>query len=97
MLKHVVVVKFKISASESAIAEVEKELGGLPAIIPEIMEFEYGRDVLRSERSYDFALVSRFENLEMMQRYQVHPAHQKVVAKLKEISDSILIVDFNLS
>jgi hypothetical protein len=95
MLKHVVMCKFKNSASESDIAEVKKGLGGLSAIIPEIMEFECGRDVLRSERSYDFALVARFENLEMMQRYQVHPAHQKVAAKLKEICDSILLVDFN--
>ena len=94
MLKHVVVLKFKKSASESDIAEVEKGLGGLPAIIPEIMEFEFGRDVLRSERSYDFALVSEFENLEKMERYRVHPAHQKVLMKLKDICDSILIVDF---
>ena len=94
MLKHVVMCKFKNSASESAMSEVEKGLGGLPAIIPEIMEFEFGRDVLRSERSYDFALVSEFENLEKMERYRVHPAHQKVVAKLREICDSILLADF---
>ena len=94
MLKHVVMCKFKNSASESDITEVEKGLGGLPAVIPEIMEFEFGRDVLRSGRSYDFALVSRFENLEKMERYRVHPEHQKVVVKLKEICDSILNVDF---
>ncbi len=94
MLKHIVMVKFKNSTSKSAITEVEKELGGLPAVIPEIMEFEFGRDVLRSERSYDFALVSEFENLEEMERYRVHPAHQKVAVKLKEICDSMLIVDF---
>ncbi|MGA2028127.1 MAG: Dabb family protein [Syntrophobacteraceae bacterium] len=94
MLKHVVMCKFKNSASESAISEVEKGLGGLPAIISEIMEFEFGKDVLRSERSYDFALVSGFENLEKMERYRVHPAHQKVAVKLKEICDSMLIVDF---
>ena len=94
MLKHVVFVKFKKDVPESAIAEIEKVLGELPDIIPEIMEFEFGRDVLRSERSYDFALVSEFENLETLQRYQVHPAHQKVVAKLKEVWDSRFVVDF---
>lgn len=94
MLKHVVFVKFKKDVPESAIAEIEKGLGELPDIIPEIMEFEFGRDVLRSERSYDFALVSEFENLETLQRYQVHPAHQKVVAKLKEVWDSRFVVDF---
>lgn len=94
MLKHIVMLKFKKSASDSAITEVEKGLGGLPAVIPEIMKFEFGRDVLRSERSYDFALVSEFENLDKLELYRVHPAHQKVLMKLKEICDSILIVDF---
>ena len=96
MLKHVVLLKFKKGASESAIAEIEKGLGELPDIIPEIMEFLFGRDVLRSERSYDFALVSEFENIEAMQRYQVHPAHQKVVAKIKEVCDSLVVVDFQI-
>jgi len=60
------------------------------------MEFQFGRDVLRSERSYDFALVSEFENLEAMQRYQIHPAHQKVVAKIKELCESLVVVDFQI-
>jgi hypothetical protein len=94
MLKHVVMFKFKRSAPESAVAEVEKALRELPGIIGEIMEFELGRDLLHSERSYDFALVSGFENLEKMQEYQVHPAHQKIVVKLKELCESILSVDF---
>ncbi|MGA2227884.1 MAG: Dabb family protein [Syntrophobacteraceae bacterium] len=96
MLKHVVFLKFKKGAPESAIAEIEKGLGELPDIIPEIMEFLFGRDVLRSERSYDFALVSEFENIEAMQRYQVHPAHQKVVAKIKELCESLVVVDFQI-
>ena len=96
MLRHVVLLKFKKGAPESAIGEIEKGLGKLPDIIPEIMEFQFGRDVLRSERSYDFALVSEFENLEAMQRYQIHPAHQKVVAKIKELCESLVVVDFQI-
>ena len=96
MLRHVVLLKFKKGAPESALGEIEKGLGELPDIIPEIMEFQFGRDVLRSERSYDFALVSEFENLEAMQRYQIHPAHQKVVAKIKELCESLVVVDFQI-
>ncbi len=96
MLKHVVFIKFKKDVPESAITEIEKGLGGLPDIISEIKEFQFGKDVLRSERSYDFALVSEFENLEAMQRYQVHPAHQKVVGKIKEVCDSLVVVDFQI-
>ena len=94
MLKHVVFFKFKKGTPESAIVEIEKGLGGLPGLISEIREFKFGRDVVHSERSYDFALVSAFANIEEMNRYQIHPAHQAVVAKIREVSESILAVDF---
>ena len=58
MLKHVVFLKFKEGVTEAEIAALEKGLAGLPAKIPEIKGFHFGRDVIHSERSYDFALVS---------------------------------------
>jgi hypothetical protein len=95
MLKHVVLFKFKKGAPESAIAEIETGIAQLPGLVPEVLEFESGRDVIHSERSYDFALVSGFESLETLKQYQVHPAHQKVLVKIKEHCESILVVDFN--
>ncbi len=94
MLKHVVFFKFKKNTLESDITDLMDGLKKLPALVPEIKEFVYGKDVVRSERSYDFALVSSFEDLECMGRYQVHPAHQEVVGKVKQISESMLAVDF---
>jgi hypothetical protein len=94
MLKHVVFMKFKEGVTEDEIAALEKGLAGLPAKIPEIKGFHAGRDVIHSERSYDFALVGDFENLEAIQHYQVHPAHVAVVALVRNLSTSILAVDF---
>ncbi|MHC1726461.1 MAG: Dabb family protein [Syntrophobacteraceae bacterium] len=94
MLKHVVFFKFKKDTAEAAIADVVEGMRGLPVAISEIKGFEFGMDVVRSERSYDMALVSAFDSLDSMKRYQVHPAHQAVVEKLKKICDSILAVDF---
>lgn len=94
MLKHVVFMKFKTDIPEMAVREIEAGLAALPAKIPEIKGFEFGRDVLRSERSYDFALVSTFSDLEAMKRYQVHPDHVLVVNKVRSACDSILAVDF---
>jgi len=65
------------------------------AIIGEIREFRVGRDVVRSERSYDLALVSAFDDLAAMQHYQVHPAHQEVGALVKEFCAAVVAVDFD--
>ncbi|NLI83333.1 MAG: Dabb family protein [Deltaproteobacteria bacterium] len=95
MLKHVVFMKFKKGVAETEIQELEKGLAGLPAKISEIRGYEFGRDVLHTERSYDFALVSTFDDLDSMKRYQVHPEHQKVVERVRQLSENILAVDFN--
>jgi len=95
MLKHVVFMKFKPGTTDAQIADLKKSLDALSAIISEIRGFQCGRDVVRSERSYDFALTSDFDDLEAMQRYQVHPNHVAVVAKVKALSETILAVDFN--
>lgn len=94
MIKHVVFFKFKEGVGEEQIVDLEQSLGALPKSIPEIRGYEFGRDVVRSERSYDLALVSAFTDLEAMNRYQVHPDHQAVVAKVKRLCDSVLAVDF---
>ncbi len=96
MLKHVVFMKFKEGVTESQIEDLENSLALLPGAIEEIREFNFGRDVIRSERSYDFALVSAFDDLDALQRYQVHPDHQRVVSKVKAVTEKILAVDFEL-
>lgn len=94
MLKHVVFFKFKPEAGAADIADLEKSLRALPAVIPEIREFVVGRDVVRSERSYDLALISGFDDLAAMNSYQVHPDHQAVIAKVKALCAGVVAVDF---
>ena len=95
MLTHVVLFKFKPETSAAEAARLEAGLKGLPAVIAEIREFRVGRDVVRSERSYDLALVSAFDDLAAMQRYQVHPAHQEVVTLVKAFCAGVVAVDFD--
>ncbi|HYA13861.1 MAG TPA: Dabb family protein [Syntrophales bacterium] len=96
MIKHIVFMKFKRGVTDKNIAELEKLMAALPGKIPEIKEYLFGRDIVRSERSYDFALVSAFDDLDALKRYQPHPDHQPVLAKVKELSETILAVDFKL-
>jgi quinol monooxygenase YgiN len=95
MLVHVVLFKFKPETTADQAARLEAGLKGLPALIPEIREFRVGADIVRSERSHDLALVSAFDDLAAMQRYQVHPAHQEVVSLVKAFCAGVVAVDFN--
>jgi hypothetical protein len=94
MLKHVVFFKFKPETTEAEIAKLATSLGALPGIIPEIREFVFGRDVVRSERSYDFGLVTSFDDRVALDRYAIHPDHLLVVTQVKAICSGVAAVDF---
>jgi hypothetical protein len=94
MINHVVLLKFKAGVGEAEIEAVERLLDELPNQIVEIQTYEFGRDVVKSNRSYDFALVALFANLQALERYQTHAAHQKVLAEIKKISQDIVVADF---
>ena len=94
MLNHIVLIKFKKDTPEKDIQDMENLLEELPNKIFEIHNFEFGRDIIHSDRSYDFALLSLFANTESLKRYQVHPEHQAVLKKLGSISESVVTVDF---
>lgn len=94
MIKHVVLMKFKPEASEARFSELETRLKALPENISVIRSYEFGLDVLRSERSYDFAIVSEFENLDTLDFYRNHPDHLEALKIIKEICEDIVAADF---
>ncbi len=97
MITHVVMMKFKDGVSEQEIMDLEASFDALPEKITEIQSYEFGRDLVGSERSYDFALVSVFANLETLRQYQTHPAHLMVGQTLGRLCENILAVDFEAS
>jgi hypothetical protein len=94
MINHVVLLKFKPGTTDADIEELEKMLEDLPNKIVQIHSYEFGRDLVHSQRSYDFALVALFANLESLKRYQEHRLHQPVLKKIKHLSESVATVDF---
>ena len=94
MITHVVLMKFKPEVTAEAIDELEALLDRLPDSIDEIQSYDFGRDVVRSGRSYDFALVSVFANLDTLKHYQEHPDHQVVAKKLGSMCAHIAAADY---
>ncbi|BCS51750.1 Dabb family protein [Geobacter sp. SVR] len=94
MITHIVFFKLSNPTPEG-IATVREKLLSMQGKIAELRHLEAGIDVIRSERSYDVALYTRFDSLDDLQAYQVHPYHAgEVVPLMKSLCSSIVAVDY---
>ena len=94
MITHVVLFKLAEPTSEN-LAAVHDKLLSMQGKVPQLRHLEVGIDVIRSERSYDVALVTRFNSLEDLQSYQVHPYHAgEVVPLMKSLCSSVVAIDY---
>ena len=94
MINHIVLAKFKPGVGNADIEELERILDDLPNRITEIHAYEFGRDLIHTAASYDFAIVALFANLDTLKRYQDHPRHLPAVKKMEEICERVITVDF---
>lgn len=93
MLTHIVLFKLKDTSPEK-VEEARAVLAGLDGNVPVLRHLEVGVDVIHKERSYDIALTAKFDSLEDLAAYQVHPAHVKVKEYIVEASTGIVAVDY---
>lgn len=96
MIAHIVLFKLKESTPENAKA-VREMLLSMNGKLPMLRHLEVGTDVIRSERSYDVALYTRFDSLTDLQSYQVHTYHaDTVVPFMKASCSSIVAADYEI-
>jgi len=98
MIRHIVLFKLKEFDSEKEKNEVlnllKINLENLKSKIKEIQFFEVGIDVADSPNSYDIGLNSEFISMEDLEKYRIHPDHQKVVELLKQYTIKRVAVDY---
>ena len=93
MITHVVVFKME-DRSEASINRAVEKIRGLAGKVPSLRCLEVGQDVIRSARSYDLALIARFDDLAGLQAYQVHPDHVVVLDYMRAVTEGSTAVDF---
>lgn len=93
MITHIVMFKLKDRSAES-IERTAQVLRDMEGKIDVLKHLEVGIDVLHSERSYDIALVTKFESMEALEVYQVHPVHKKVIEHMSQVRDASVSVDY---
>lgn len=94
MLIHIVCWKYKTDTEESSRQEHREKLKALPSLIPNILAFDVGEDVLHLDRSFDTGLVAHFADRDALEQYDDHPEHKQIAAMGREIAEKVISVDF---
>lgn len=94
MITHIVLFKLADPSAEN-ITLTRNKLLSMDGKIDLLRHLEVGVDMIRSERSYDIALTTRFDSLEDLQSYQIHPYHAgEVLPHMRAVCSSIVAVDY---
>jgi hypothetical protein len=94
MITHIVFFKLK-DRSPEAVQATAQVLTNMEGRIPVLKHIEVGKDVLHMERSYDIALITKFESLDDLKVYDSHPVHVEVKNHMKQVLDGTSVcVDF---
>ncbi len=94
MITHIALIKL-VHANVETIEAAKAALARLgEGKIPQLRHFEVGANIVHSYRSYDLAVVAKFDNLEDLQAYQNHPDHLEVVKYLQANRRSVITVDY---
>jgi len=94
--RHVVMFKFKDSATSAQIAAVEKAFGELPAKIDTITDYEWGtsESVEGKNDGLTHCFFVTFKDKAGLETYIPHPAHVAFKEILIPILDKALVFDY---
>ncbi|WP_224983259.1 Dabb family protein [Geomonas agri] len=96
MIVHIVLFKLKEATAENVEAARQRLLS-MDGKVELLRHLEVGVDLIRSERSADIALYTKFDSLEDLQAYQVHPYHaNEVAAYMRSVCSSVVAADYEI-
>jgi stress responsive alpha/beta barrel protein len=94
MVVHLVSFKYRSDVDAAARRDHRTRLSAL-ANIDGILDLKVGEDFVRSPRSYDTGLVVSFRDRAALDMYARHPRHEPVAKLGRDLSETIVAVDFD--
>ena len=97
MIRHIVLFRFRETASPRAVEEVVAALRALPAAIPQVVSLEDGTNMSPEGlgRGYKHAFVLSFVDAAGRDIYLEHPSHKAFVALAKPLIEKALVFDID--
>jgi len=95
-LNHVVLIKFKQTATPEQIKKVEEAFAGLKEKVPGVASLRYGTNVSpeNKNKGYTHAFILTFNSDKDRDGYLVHPAHKAFGGVLGPVLGDVLVIDF---
>jgi len=96
VVRHVVLLKFKDSASPEQVKAVEEKFRALKSRIPQILDLEWGTNVSPENHAQGFThcFFLTFKDAAARDAYLPHPAHKEFGGSLGPVLDKVLVVDY---
>ena len=95
MIRHIVLFRIKDEFKDE-IPQLVKNFEGMAGRIEGMLELQAGADILHSERSYDLALITVFQDRAAFDAYQTHPVHLPVKKRMHEVRSASVACDFEI-
>lgn len=96
VLRHVVMFKFKESASQEDIKKVQEAFSALPSKIPQIASYEWGTNNSPEglDKGFTHVFFLTFKNEEDRAAYLPHPDHKAFGELLGPYLEDVLVLDY---
>ena len=96
LYRHVVLFKFKDSASQEDVRKIEKAFSALKSKVDLIQDYEWGKNVSPEglNQGFTHCFFVTFKNKEDLEKYLPHPEHKAFVALLKPVIDGVCVIDY---
>ena len=95
MIKHIVMFKLQ-EKNQTNIKKVVNALKNLEGNIDILRSVEIGVNITDSERNYDVALTTEFDNQNDLDIYGPHPNHIPVVEIIRSLCSGSVVVDYEI-
>jgi len=82
VIRHVVLLTFTADATDSQVGALEQALSGLPARLPKIRSYKFGRDAGINADQASFAVVADFDSTEDYVEYRDDEEHNRIIVEL---------------
>jgi hypothetical protein len=82
VIRHVSVLTFVADITDKQVQTIADALGTLPALIPELRAYSFGRDLGVDDGNGSFVVIADFDDLAGYASYRDDPEHRRILAEL---------------